>query len=111
MSDQATGSPRRGGVTREREFCGYPDCDRPLWRLGLCQTHGKQRQRGKPLRPIPERLTPGEAALVAAFELAEANSEDDKEYERLRAAFLRAARAWLRSEGWRPQESDEGQGA
>ncbi len=87
---------------RERDFCSLPDCDRPLFRLGLCQAHCKQLQRGQVLHPIKERLSPAEAALVAALELADADAENDKAWLAARERFQRAVAAWLKSKGWSP---------
>jgi hypothetical protein len=40
------------------ETCTGPECEREAVAEGLCPTHYKQRQRGRPLTPIRERGNP-----------------------------------------------------
>lgn len=36
-------------------MCGFPDCGRPIYARGLCNTHNRQKREGKKLRPIGEQ--------------------------------------------------------
>ena len=37
-------------------MCRAPGCERAVYARGLCRPHEIQERRGKPLRPIQERL-------------------------------------------------------
>jgi hypothetical protein len=36
----------------DKPTCAGPECDRPVWAKGFCNTHCTQFNRGKPLTPI-----------------------------------------------------------
>lgn len=75
-------------------YCEAPDCDRPAFRLGLCEAHCKRKQRGKPLaEPIAEQLSPKRRALEASIDLVEAG-DDDREYAKRERAWLAAVRGY-----------------
>lgn len=70
------------------ETCRGPDCERDATRFGLCWGHAKQHQRGQTLTALAEKVTPEEAALVAAEKLVNASAEDDGRYQLLRKSAL-----------------------
>ena len=81
-------------------YCAFPDCGEEAQRYGLCWGHVKQKQRGRPLTPLKEALSPEEAVLAAGNDWLEADEND--EYRAARTRFLLAASRWLRSQGWKP---------
>jgi hypothetical protein len=73
-------------------YCSGPECDRPVFRLGLCEGHCKQRQRQKPLAPLAEKLTPRQRFYEAITAWAECDSGDDEAYAEAERSVEYAAR-------------------
>jgi len=75
-------------------YCTAGECEEPT-RQGrrFCEFHEKRFQRGQSLTaPKQERLSPNERVVEAALRFAEADSEDDAEYEKSKRDLFRAAR-------------------
>ena len=93
-------------MTDDRLYCRYPECDEPIAGHGqdVCWTHLKQLQRTGKMKPIAEKLSPEERVILAANELAEADTDGD--YKSARKKVLQAARALapkVREEIMRPR--------
>lgn len=74
-------------------YCEAPDCDRPAFRLGLCEAHCKRKQRGRSLsEPIAEPMSLKRRVIEASLRLADANT--DEEYERAERALVAVAREY-----------------
>lgn len=91
-----------------RECCSVDECYLPIFRGEYCGAHHKRAQRNQPVAGlILEKLSPEGRTIKAGSEWIEASSEADNIYEHKRAAFLRAAAAWMKSLGWRPPLSKQ----
>jgi hypothetical protein len=102
-----------GPTSRLSGECGGDDrCTRPVWREGLCASHFKRKQRGKPIGgPIGDSVMPGglelgevpsaeELLLKAAGDYIECDSEDDELFERCRRTVFRAGIRLAESKGY-----------
>ena len=58
-------------------FCGVAECERPVFRYGLCSSHAKQLQRRGWTGPIRPHESPEMRALEASIALVEADSDAD----------------------------------
>lgn len=77
-----------------QSYCTVAECEESTRQGRIrCDFHEKRHQRGQPLTaPKAERLSPKGRLLEAAICLADADSEDDVEYQRRERALLLAAR-------------------
>lgn len=94
--------------------CSIAGCGRPLERVvdgvgPLCAAHRKRLQRIRRgtttltlAAPVIGDFSPLELVIVAGHLMLEADSEDDRAWDRALARFLRSCEEWLLSRGWRP---------
>jgi len=88
-------------------ICCFPGCDEQVSGRGqFCDMHYKRAERGQEMSaPRRERLTPWSRVVVAAIDLADADSENDIDFSRREARLRYAARRWV---GVRPRHSNRG---
>lgn len=76
------------------------DCDRPVEKAGLCAGHRKQKTLGKPFTPLSDsragRLTYHQVMVEAALALADADSDDDRAFDRATDNLRKAAISYAR---------------
>ena len=61
----------------------------------MCDMHAKRGQRGRDMHaPKREKLDPWGRLVTAAIELADADSDDDSDYNKREARLRSAARRW-----------------
>lgn len=68
--DEMKRSPGRPRIT-EKRFCTLEWCSRPLYAVGLCDSHYNAKLRGTPLKPPGNK----KAASPCAFELCDRQAE------------------------------------
>lgn len=80
-------------------YCAVPGCYETAAPRGtMCSMHYKRSLRGVEMSPGKrEQLTPWARVVTAAIELADADSEDDNDFQRCAARLRYAARRWVGS--------------
>lgn len=73
--------------------CTVDDCGRDVERAGLCATHRKRKQRGRPLSPPVRQYDPRETLELASRAMADADTSEDSDadFERARKRLEMAA--------------------
>ena len=76
-------------------YCDWPGCERLTMDAShpMCAMHHKRQSRGAPMNaPVRESLDPWERCVVAAIDLADADSDDDEGYARAESRLRNALR-------------------
>jgi hypothetical protein len=80
------------------EWCQWDGCEKPAMQGDhpYCSMHTKRQQRGTPMNaPEREILPPFERLVQASIDLADADSDDDGEYNRAESRLKAAAKCWV----------------